>query len=279
MRRLAISACTFLLTLFVSAQVFTAPASGGQLPSPKPPASMAAIGDSMTQATNVCCWYGNHPANSWSTGSAGWDGVTSHYERLRALNPDISGRNHNDSVAGARMSAGPAQAQRAVSQRAGYVTILLGANDVCTSAPSTMTPVDTFRSQFRETLRVLDSGLPGRSRIFVASIPDIHQLWELYDGDAIAEFVWDVADICQSLLSNQRSDADRQLVRERNMAFNAVLADECGRVARCRYDGNAVFDFAFTRSDVSKLDYFHPSLTGQAHLASVTWARSWWGGS
>jgi hypothetical protein len=37
-----------------------------------------------------------------------------------------------------------------------------------------------------------------------------------------------------------------------------------------------VFNFQFARQDVSKLDYFHPNLTGQAALAEVTWQRSWW---
>jgi lysophospholipase L1-like esterase len=271
MRRLAVLACSLAFTLSLAR-----PAAGTQLPAPKPPSSMAAIGDSMTQAVDVCCWYGDHPANSWSTGGAGWDGIRSHYERIRALNSAISGHNYNDSVSGARMSDGPAQAQQAVGQRAGYVTILMGANDLCTSSPSTMTSVATFRSETHETLQALDSGLPGRSRIFVASIPDVYQLWALYHTDATAELVWGIAGICQSLLSPARTDADRQLVRQRNIDFNAVLADECAQVARCLFDGDAVFDYAFGRDDVSKLDYFHPSLTGQAHLAAVTWAHSWW---
>ena len=64
--------------------------------SPRLPSSIAAIGDSLTQAADVCCWYGDHPANSWSTGNAGWDGISSHYERLRQLNPSITGRSYND---------------------------------------------------------------------------------------------------------------------------------------------------------------------------------------
>jgi len=32
----------------------------------------------------------------------------------------------------------------------------------------------------------------------------------------------------------------------------------------------------FSASQVSTLDYFHPSLSGQAALARVTWAASWW---
>jgi lysophospholipase L1-like esterase len=238
---------------------------------------MAAIGDSITQAADACCWYGDHPANSWSTGGAGWDGVLSHYERIRASNPDISGNNYNSAVSGARMDDGPGQARRAVDQRARYVTILLGANDLCTSAPGTMTSVDTFRSYFQQTLQILFDGLPRRARVFVASIPDVYQLWQIYHGDVAAQLVWDLADICQSLLSTSRTEADRQLVRDRNIAFNQVLRDECAKDARCRFDDDAVFNYQFSRSDVSKLDYFHPSLTGQARLADVTWTAGWWG--
>jgi lysophospholipase L1-like esterase len=241
-----------------------------------PPRSMAAIGDSITQAADVCCWYGDHPANSWSTGAAGWDGVLSHYERLRSINPAITGQNHNDAVSGARMADGPAQAQLAVAQQAEYVTILLGANDLCTSAPETMTDTETFRAQFHQTLQTLDAGLPGGSRIFVASIPDVYQLWAIYHTNPVATFVWDVANICQSLLAPERTDDQRLVVRTHNIELNTVLRDECAASARCLFDNDAVFGFQFTRAHVSRLDYFHPSLAGQAALAEITWAASWW---
>jgi lysophospholipase L1-like esterase len=269
MRRIA------LLFVLAFTLLVVAPTTS-QAAAPALPSSMAAIGDSISQATDVCCWYGDHPANSWSTGSAGWDGVLSHYERIRASNPNISGHNYNDSVSGARMDDGPGQARRAVDQHARYVTILLGANDVCTSSPGTMTSVDTFRSNYQQTLQILFAGLPTRAHVFVASIPDIYRLWALYQDDSTAEFVWDTANICQSLLSPARSDADRQYVRDRNIDFNFVLQQECAKYLRCRFDNNAVFDYQFNRADVSKLDYFHPSLMGQAHLAGITWNASWW---
>jgi lysophospholipase L1-like esterase len=237
---------------------------------------MAAIGDSITQAVDVCCWYGNHPANSWSTGSASWDGVRSHYERIRAVNSSIAGNAHNDAVSGAKMSDAPGQAARAVAQGAKYVTILMGANDLCTSSPATMTSVEVFRAQFSQTLATLKSGLPPRSHIFVSSIPNVYHLWEVYRTDSIARWVWSTAHICQSMLSSSNTDADRQAVRNREAAFNAVLAEECGRYANCRFDGYAVFNYPFARSQVSKLDYFHPSLSGQAALAEVSWRASWW---
>ena len=240
------------------------------------PSSMASIGDSITRAADVCCWYGDHPANSWSTGGASWDGIASHYERLRALNPNIAGHNYNDAKSGARMSDAPAQAQLAVTQHAGYVTILMGANDACTSSPATMTPVDTFRSQFRQTLQTLDAGLPGSSRIFVASIPDVYHLWQIYHTDLLASLVWQTAGICQSLLATNRTEVDRQAVRDRVVAFNTVLQQECADLAKCRFDDNTVFNYQFARSQVSPLDYFHPSLSGQAALSHQTWPLSWW---
>jgi lysophospholipase L1-like esterase len=268
-----------LLAVIVSTVALVAANAGSAAAAAPPlPSSMAAIGDSMTQAADVCCWYGDHPANSWSTGYAGWDGVTSHYERILAAKPAIYGHNYNDSVSGARMADAPGQAAKAVGQQAKYVTILMGANDLCTSSTTTMTPVDTFRAQFRQTLATLESGLPARAHIFVSSIPDVYQLWALYHTDWLAQFVWSTAHICQSLLSTQNTDADRQAVRDRNAAFNQVLGEECAVFGNCRFDGGAVFGYAFSKSDVSKLDYFHPSLSGQATLARVTWGASWWSG-
>ena len=268
MRRVASVVMLGLVPLLAAHDVVAARDAG------PPPKSMATIGDSITQAADVCCWYGDHPANSWSTGTAAWDGVFSHYERLRGIDPGITAR--NNAVSGARMSDGLTQAQQAVAQGAHYVTILLGANDLCTSSPETMTPTETFRAQFRLALETLRAGLPGGSRIFVASIPDVYQLWQIYHTDPVARFVWDVADICQSLLAANRSEAQRLLVQARNIEFNTVLEEECAAVARCRFDNNAVFGFRFQRGHVSKLDYFHPSLSGQAALADITWAATWW---
>jgi lysophospholipase L1-like esterase len=243
---------------------------------PPLPNSIAAIGDSISQAYDVCCYYGNHPGNSWSTGSASWDGTKSHYERILALKPSIWGHNYNDAVSGARMADAPAQAANAVSQGAKYVTILMGANDVCRSSISAMTAVETFRTQFQQTLATLEAGLPSSAHIFVSSIPNIYQLWSLFHGDATASFVWSTAKICQSMLSSANTETDRQAVLAREIEFNGVLAQECANHANCRFDGNAVFNYPFTTSQVSKLDYFHPSLSGQAALAAVTWGASWW---
>jgi lysophospholipase L1-like esterase len=244
---------------------------------PPLPTSMASIGDSITRATDVCCWYGDHPAQSWSTGGGVLDGIRSHYERIRGDQPAIYGHNYNDARAGAKMRDAAGQAQTAVTQGARYVTVLMGANDVCTDSISTMTSVADFRTQFASAMAILAAGLPAGSHVFVSSIPNVYQLWALLHGDPAARFVWSIAGICQSMLSPANTEQDRQTVLAREEAFNQVLADVCGQYAECRFDQLAVFNYTFTASQVSTLDYFHPSISGQASLASITWARSWWG--
>jgi lysophospholipase L1-like esterase len=238
------------------------------------PKSMAALGDSITQATDVCCWYGDHPAQSWSTGGGRFDGITSHYERLLQLQPAIAGKNFNDSRSGARAADLPGQAAAAAGQGAEYVTILIGANDLCTSSASTMTPVETFRTQVNQALATLDQMRP-RPKVFVSSIPDIYQLWAVLHNNPRAQFVWSVAKICQSMLASSNTEQMRQQVVNREAEFNAVLAETCGNYSICSTDRGAVYGEKFVASDVSVLDYFHPSLNGQAKLANITWTAAW----
>jgi lysophospholipase L1-like esterase len=242
---------------------------------PPLPASMAAIGDSITRAYDVCCAYGDHPGQSWSTGYTSYDGIASHYERIKQLNPAITGRAYNDAVSGAKMSAAPTQAEKAVSQGARYVTILLGANDLCTSSVSTMTSTDDFRSQFSQGMAILMTQ-DRKPYVFVSSIPNIYQLWQVLHTNSLARWAWANFHICQSMLAATNTDTQRQQVVAREVAFNQILADVCAQYSRCRWDGGAVYNYRFSASQVSALDFFHPSLSGQAALARVTWAASWW---
>jgi len=241
------------------------------------PNSMAATGDSITRGFNDCSFpYVDCPAASWSTGTSA--SVNSHYQRIRAANLAITGRNHNDSVTGADMADLLGQVQQAVAQQVEYVTVLMGANDVCASSESAMTPVATFRAQFEQAMAALAAGLPN-SRVFVASIPNIYNLFTIYRSSLTAQSVWTVAGICQSMLANAWSNlpwdvARRNRVRQRNIDYNTQLAQVCALYVTCRFDNNAVFNTPFTRSDVTTRDYFHPSVAGQAKLAAVTWAAT-----
>jgi lysophospholipase L1-like esterase len=259
--------------IFVVALTVVGPA---QAAPPNVPATIAAIGDSISRATNACCWYGDHPSQSWSTGFNPLGPVDSHLERLMVLDPTIWGNEYNDAWAGAKMADAEHQATMAVSQQAQYVTVFLGANDVCAPSPSAMTPVKDFRRQFRAAMSVLESGLPSGAHILVASIPNVLRLYRLLKDNAIARTIWRAFDICPSALASTNVRSDRRAVRRRTIALNSVLADECASYENCRSDGLATFRYPFAASEVSRLDYFHPNLGGQSAIARVTWERSWW---
>lgn len=238
------------------------------------PTSMAAVGNSITQAASSAgVLGGDAPQNSWSTGTS--TSVNSHYLRLLAAGATISGQNHNLAVSGARVAGLAGQMQNAVTIQPDYLTVEIGGNDICTDTTSQMTSVADFRAQFEAAMAVIAGGSPD-TRIFVASIPDAYQLWALYKDDFVARFIWSFAGICQSLLANPTSTqaadvARRQEVRQRNIDFNTQLAQVCATYVMCRSDGNAVFNTIYTKADVAG-DYFHPSVSGQAKLAAGTWA-------
>jgi lysophospholipase L1-like esterase len=225
---------------------------------PPLPSSMAALGDSITRAYDVCCSYGDHPGQSWSTGSTSYDGIASHYERIRQLNPAITGHGYNDAVSGAKMAAAPTQAAKAAGQGARYVTILLGANDLCTSSPSTMTSTTTFRSQFSQAMATL-MAQDRKPYVFVSSIPNLYQLWQVLHTNSLARWAWANFHICQSMLAATNTDTQRQQVVAREQAFNQILAEECAEYTRCRWDGGAVYNYQFSASQVSTLDFSIPA--------------------
>lgn len=242
------------------------------------PDSMASTGDSITRAFETCLLpFTDCPANSWSTGTS--TTVNGHYRRILAVNPPIAGRAFNDARTGARMVDLNGQAAAAVGQGVDYVTILMGANDICTSSESTMTPVATLHERFRAAMATLTTGLPD-ARVYVVSIPSIYNLWSIWHTNLGAIFVWSVAGICQSMLANpfSTSSADtarRARVAQRNVDDNNALAAVCAQFVHCRFDGGATYRTAFVRSDVSTIDYFHPSVAGQAKLAAVTWSAGY----
>jgi lysophospholipase L1-like esterase len=237
------------------------------------PAAIAAAGDSITRAFNVgvCCVLSDDPERSWATG----DSVRSHYERLRGLAGDRRIAEYNVARTGARMDDLERQLREAASLGASYVTIMMGANDLCVSGPSATTSPGDFEARFTRSLKALTAARPG-VRIFVASIPNLYQLWSVLHADRRAQAAWDRYHLCPSMLSGSRTPAERAAVVAREKRFNAILERICGKTRGCRYDGGATYRFRFRPVDVSGVDFYHPSARGQASLAEITWRASFW---
>ncbi|HEU4512280.1 MAG TPA: GDSL-type esterase/lipase family protein [Nocardioidaceae bacterium] len=240
------------------------------------PTSIASLGDSITRGFNANGWYSDWPARSWSTGTD--TTVNSHYLRLRKYNSRITA--YNDARTGAKMTALAGQASSAVSQKAQYVTILLGANDACTETEGQMTSVASFSAQFKAGMDTL-AAQASPPKVLVASIPDIYRLYDVGRTSASARSAWSAYGICQSMLANPQStdqaDVDRRArVRQRVVDYNTQLANVCATYTFCKYDGGAVFGYPFTLSQLSQWDYFHPNSAGQTVLATQTWKAGFW---
>jgi lysophospholipase L1-like esterase len=117
------------------------------------PRSVAAAGDSITRGYDAMflgCFLADCPQYSWSTGTS--SPVSSHSARIRAASPGVSVTSANVARTGAKMSDLNRQLTL-IGTGVQYVTVLLGANDVCTSSAATMTDPALFRKQFQDAMR------------------------------------------------------------------------------------------------------------------------------
>ena len=164
--------------------------------SPPRPRTMAALGDSITRAFAACGRGGDCVEMSWATGTD--KDLNSHWQRLGLGNRE---GNHNLAVSGARVADLAAQVRGAIRVRPDYVTVLIGANDACTSDERAMTSVEEFSTAFADALGTLVRGLP-EARVLVLSVPDLARLWEVGKDRPEVRRVWESLRICQSMLAD-----------------------------------------------------------------------------
>jgi lysophospholipase L1-like esterase len=247
-------------------------------PSPKPtptwdttPASIAAVGDSITRGFDACSVLSDCPEVSWATGSSAE--VDSLAVRLLGR-AKAARQSWNYAVSGARMADLPGQMTQAVRRKPQLVAVMVGANDACRATTSAMTSVADFRTDFQDAMSTLREALP-KAQVYVASVPNLKRLWSQGPTNPMGKQVWKLG-LCPSMLG----DADaldaaatlrRDTVEKRVEDYNKVLADVCAKDKRCRYDGGAVYDYRFGTDQLSHWDWFHPSVNGQARLAEIAY--------
>ena len=269
-------------------------------PSPRPsstavgaplPALLAAIGDSYTQAWSVSPNYlYDHIQFSWAIGTDKNDGVFSLLERFRALgaSPTVvdaatSGKKMDDAQRQADLVV--AAARMLAPGKTAYVTFELGTNDLCPS-PYPMTDPADYQTQLQTAIATLRAGLPAGSRILMLSIPDFPHFHDITDASpaAKAKLALPPSDQCTPYLGtngpSDRSTADVYLAQ-----YDASLKAACddinaheGTTGRlhCTYNAALLADSDFTIKNLSTVDYFHPSLSGQAKMAADAWRADIW---
>lgn len=267
-------------------------------PSPTPaptappmPSLLGAIGDSYSQAYSVTPEYlRDHAQFSWVIGTAKNDGVYSLLERFRALggSPAVV----DAATSGRKMDDAPRQAT-AVAAAAGklspgqtaYVTFELGTNDLC---DYTQTDPTAFEANLRSAISILRAGLPPGSRILMMSVPDFGHFRDITQADPKAVAALAALSLklqpCPPFLGDKGTVTVAQAETYLSL-YDASLAKVCDEIAvtdgatgklYCTSSESLLSLRDFTISDLSTVDYFHPSLGGQARMADAAWSADAW---
>ncbi len=232
---------------------------------------IVSMGDSITAGFNTR-WPGDfHNARyNWSTGSS--KRVDSHFKKLKKItSKDVRATNVAKSRATSHELA--LQWRRIETPTIDYLTLLIGANDVCSWTDEYTEDKHRFRDNVRN---IIDKAIAVNTdvQILLAAIPNMYHLYE--QGKNSCGVRWDYFEACPSLLSSRRTDAQRLAFQERLLAANETLAAIASHYrANVKFIGE-VFAFEFTMQHVSRIDCFHPSIRGQNTLARITWENGWY---
>jgi len=271
MRRAIVIFVVVGVTLGSVVAAVSSPAAADTVPLPT---RMVAVGDSITTATDVgwCCVNpsGGNPQYSWSTGTD--PTVDSHYLRIVAANGNTPVATFNVARPGADSGDLASQLNTAAGFAPGYVTVLMGGNDLCWSP----TPTGVFRHRVESAFAAFFAAAPD-AYLFVSSIPNLYRLWSIEHTNPLAVLTWTAFGICPTVLGLNVTSSQRQHILDVEQTFNSILASTCNAYAHCRWDHDATYNYPFTTADISTVDYFHPSITGQHDLAAITWTASFWG--
>jgi len=276
--------------------VATATPSIGPSPTPSPttspnlPSLLAAIGDSYSQGYNTSPQHRyDNPIYSWVVGSAHGDGVYSIRERLLALGARLTVV--DAATSGKKMNDAPRQAAEIVAAatnlRAGqraFVTFELGTNDLCDDPK---TSAADFQAQLDAAISILREGLPAGSEVLMLPIPDFDHFREITQADPQASAALARAINSRNCAPFLGSDSPLTLDQARaTMAqYDSILLETCNAIQStdgsagrlyCRSDQALLSDRDFEIADLSTVDYFHPSLSGQAKMAAAAWSASDW---
>ncbi|WP_396667304.1 GDSL-type esterase/lipase family protein [Microbacterium sp. R86528] len=234
--------------------------------------SLAVIGDSMSLAVAACDTAKACVEASWAVGTD--PEVNSIAERLSA----VTGK-QPQTTAVARIGAGVAYAEQAVlsirATKADIVLVLLGANDACAASTDDVTTPEEFDASYSELLSGVHNELPD-AELVAYSVPDLLWLWQLGRDDPETVSLWGQSPSCRSLLADADSDEPEDVERRDAIdavidEYNASIQEACSLIEQCTFDDYAVHNVEFTAEDVSPLDHFHASLSGQATLAEAAW--------
>jgi lysophospholipase L1-like esterase len=228
---------------------------------------------------------------SWSTGLDDKGRVWTHARRLERLagyelavgNFAVSGSEAKD-VLDEQVPELLDWSRRELGQGApDYVTLLIGANDICADDSAGMTSTDEYKERVKSVVSQLVDASEG-TKVLVSTVPDIASLKSKAENATLApplynrcKNLWETMKVCPTLTRSTGAERERvrQRVKDYNTALGEIVAElRAAKGDRVRIAGNvATADYG---KDHVSVDCFHPNPDGQQLLADKTWQSSWW---
>lgn len=261
-----------------------------------PPLNHYILGDSISKAF-LAVFPADNPSVSWVSGSN--SSINSIKRRLDSIY-GTERTTTNDSNQGARLISTlkyPLSANREALSAADYITIQVGANDICSvgeyagleELPTAEEIYDATYVGLHKILSVVQDG----TTIEIVAIPDVTRIYEIGQtkralGFISCPIVWNIVNtvvpdlLCPSVTRSDVTDDDRSAVKQLNMDYNSAIKQavldvkaEIQNPEMALPEAFPVFNdasfFEFDASDVSTWDCFHPSFQGQKELAKRLW--------
>ena len=228
---------------------------------------MLAFGDSITAGLNIDSFLSESEEKNWATG----DKVSySHLSRFQ-LDLEVSSiAVENVAVSGATTAGLEEQLQNVTTTRAHYATVLIGANDVCSWPANHASALESYKDRVTDLVDGLQQKFADIS-ILLVSTPDLNQLYELKKDESSCRQIWAFAGGCQLLLGANASASDREAFHDRWEDMNEALSEVATASGENVKYTDKVAKSVLTVDDISTIDCFHPSETGQKRIAEESW--------
>ncbi len=176
-----------------------------------------------------------------------------------------------------------------------YVTILIGANDICADSTEQMINPGVFENNVDTIIKEIHEENPN-TKVLISSLPNIESLRNVAKDSPLmgrgpfssCQDFWKRASACGTLTLLD-DPYERSKVSLRVKEYNHILQKLAGVADGISIQnsdnnvqsnpnvkfGSKVYDVQFTPNDLS-LDCFHPNPNGQNLISENSWKSSWW---
>lgn len=237
-----------------------------------PTFKLGALGDSITRGYDISALFKEDTDQSWSTGLANRESILNQLIRILAPQVATQFQTRNFAVTGQSVNGSNSLFQAEAQQMAAFapqvVTIEIGANDICQGLADTTEKLALFQQNVSTAIDTLKKASRPPVLISVATVPNIYSLTQIPQlaSQSICQNAWALA--CPNLATLTQAQFQAQWTAV-NQALEAAAKAGGNQVV---FDNYTVANTVFTTNDVSALDCFHPSATGQGKLANAVWS-------